>query len=247
MDLLPELADTIEDDMENLGMSDKTEPVIQQVEEIDSSPFIEKPTTKNTKPQKQEKVKEITDTETESDVVEKPKKTRKPRKPLTDKQKETLAKNRAKALETRRLKAEAKKKAVQDAVKSIDEKRKSKKVQQSNLDNIQNDVMEKDQPKAKTELDVTFNEKIQANKDVELKQKHEDEEKHFMRFMEHMEKFNTMVHTYTQNKPKPQPKPQPQKPKIHQAKPQVTNPKPVAKPTIITQPSQPFESDNWFG
>tara|TARA_E500000318_G_scaffold111912_1_gene132602 strand:- start:2365 stop:3108 length:744 start_codon:yes stop_codon:yes gene_type:complete len=247
MDLLPDLADTIDEDIQNLEMDAKPDLNIEPVEEIDNSPFIQKPTTKNTKPQKVEKVKEITDTETESDIVaEKPKKQRKPRKPLTDKQKETLAKNRAKALETRRQKAEAKKKAVQDAVKSIDEKKKrERKVQQSNLDNIQNDVMEKKQPK--TDLDLQIEEKIEVNKQEEIKQKNDDEEKHFMRFMEHMEKFNQMVHTYNKQKPKPQPAPQP---KIHKAQPKpqpVAKPKPVHTPKPIISQQQPFESDNWFG
>lgn len=250
MDLLPDLS--IEEDLANLEMTDtdKIQEDVQEAEAEDTSIFVEKPTTENTKPvvptsKKKGKKTEIGDMEFDEDTKRLTEKPKKKKRELTQKQKETLAKNREKALATRRAKAEAKKKAAQEAVEEIEAKRRLKKATKSTpkkLDDIQNDVQEKEQPK--TEIDLQFQEKIKENEEERIRKEKEEEEKYFMRFMGHMEKFQSLVHQHNQEKAEKRRKAEAAKPK-----PPPPKPKPVVK-QVISKPKPAIAydpGDDWFG
>ena len=233
MDLLPQIDEDIEDDINNLDMKEP-ETLVEEVKEKES-PFIEKPTTKNTKVIRETEEEIVEFNEDTKRLTEKKKPVKKKRE-LTDKQKETLKKNREKALATRRAKAEAKKKAAAEAVEKIEYEKKMRKTAGK--------PKKADPPK--TELDIHFEEKIQENEEERIAREQKEEEMQFLKFMANMEKFTKIKHEYNQKRlaqqPKPKPTPPPPKPKQVQ---KPSPPKPVIKPTKHVPAI--VDDNDWFG
>ena len=219
MDLLPDLA--IEEDIANLGLEDNDdddltmEEMEGKTEKLPEAPiqksdkdlehediFIDKPTTKNTKPKLKTINEEEDFDEEKKRIIEKPKKKK---KEISEKQRAHLDRIRAKALETKKAKAKAKAEKIKEVKESFKKK-----------------------PKTKT--DEKFEEKIE-NDNIERTKKEKDKDfNSFHLFMENMNKFENMKRDYNiqQNKKmeprpsKPEPKPQIKKPNL---KPSILTPK----------------------
>ncbi len=217
MDLLPNLE--IEEDIKNLQdcddddltmeeMEGKTETLPEDLKRPEENKdlangdiFIEKPTTKNTIPINDEME---FDEETKR-LTEKPKKKK---RPISDKQKAHLDRIRAKAIETKKLKAQAKKNAIKE-------------------------VKQKFKKTPKTELDEQFEEKMKIEKQERIKQEEYNERNSFMNFMSNMKKFEEMKTAYeiTEKRQKPR-EPKQMKTIKEEVKPK----KPLVPPTIQNDP-----------
>jgi len=227
MDLLPNIE--IEADIENLNLNvqsdDDFEPENEMVEP--ETPFIEKPNTSNTKIIKETESEIMEFDQEKKRLTEKPKKKR---KPPSEKQLAALAKNRQKALETRRAKAEAKKRAVKEVIEEHDIKKLKKK------------------QLVETDTDKMFNEKIENEKQERIKKEIYDDEQQFANFMNNMEKYSKMRYEFDKKREDTlSVKRQELELERNKAIEKVKKSKVIASKVLTAAPAPYDQSDDWFG